>query len=513
MFIKHTLLVWLCIISATGLQAQNIVAAEYFFDTDPGISKGKKLTVKQPAGSVHFNDSVSVNSLQPGSHSFSIRTQDSAGIWSLFETRSFYLSQGSGKGLLNIDSAEYFFDADPGIGKGKKLKVKNSSDSVHFNDSVVTTSLQPGTHTFSIRTRTTDGKWSLFDTRSFFMGSGSGKGVLDIDSAEYFFDADPGIGKGNSLVVNNSSDSVHFNDSVSTAGLQAGSHSFSIRTRTTDGKWSLFGTRSFFIGSGSGKGLLNIDSAEYFFDTDPGIGKGKKLKVKNSSDSVHFNDSVSTAGLQRGSHSFSIRTRTTDGKWSLFDTRTFFLGGSGNGLFNITAAEYFFDVDPGIGKATPLNIATQGDSIHINDSVSNVYLPGKNHFFCIRVKTSDGKWSLYESRAFSFLDGNRDRDGLADYEEPFYGTDPLNFDTNGDGLADGVNAFTGLNPLSTDTDSDKISNAQEILNGTSPLLKDTDGDGVPDNKDAFPLDRFRTVIPPKNLSDHTPPVITIVEPF
>jgi hypothetical protein len=106
-----------------------------------------------------------------------------------------------------------------------------------------------------------------------------------------------------------------------------------------------------------------------------------------------------------------------------------------------------------------------------------------------------------------------DRDGLNDLQELAYQTDSTNFDTNGDGLADGVNVFTGSPPLGTDTDSDGIANIQEIINGTSPVLNDTDGDGVPDNLDPFPLDRYRKMLPPVNLSDHTPPVITLQEPF
>jgi hypothetical protein len=107
---------------------------------------------------------------------------------------------------------------------------------------------------------------------------------------------------------------------------------------------------------------------------------------------------------------------------------------------------------------------------------------------------------------------NEDRDGLNNYDEYINATDPKNFDTNGDGLADGVNVFVGLPPLNTDTDGDGISNIQEKLNGTSPVLADTDKDGVSDALDPFPLDRFRKQLPSPNLSDHTPPVITLQEP-
>ncbi len=130
----------------------------------------------------------------------------------------------------------------------------------------------------------------------------------------------------------------------------------------------------------------------------------------------------------------------------------------------------------------------------------------------IRVKNNTGRWSILESRSFSFIYADKDRDGLADYEEPFYGTNWLVFDTNSDYLADGVNVFTGLAALSNDTDGDGLSNIVEIAQGTSPILKDTDSDGVNDKDDPFPLNPLRWKIAPKNAADHTAPVITLYEP-
>ena len=107
-----------------------------------------------------------------------------------------------------------------------------------------------------------------------------------------------------------------------------------------------------------------------------------------------------------------------------------------------------------------------------------------------------------------------DRDGLFDPTEAgLYGTSNTVFDSNKDGLADGINVFTGFLVLSPDTDGDGLSNLQEIINGTNPLLADTDFDGVPDSIDAYPLDRYRSKIPPPNAADHAAPVITLTEPF
>lgn len=108
--------------------------------------------------------------------------------------------------------------------------------------------------------------------------------------------------------------------------------------------------------------------------------------------------------------------------------------------------------------------------------------------------------------------GDSDGDGLPDWKEREIGTDPYNADTNGDGVSDGVEYFAGLDPANMDMDGDGLTNAQELAMGTNPFSADTDGDGVPDNQDAYPLDPSRWQAPGPDPNDHTPPVITLIEP-
>lgn len=86
-----------------------------------------------------------------------------------------------------------------------------------------------------------------------------------------------------------------------------------------------------------------------------------------------------------------------------------------------------------------------------------------------------------------------DNDGLPDYAEKIYGTDPENADTDGDGLSDYDEIYkTGTNPLKYDTDEDGVNdadsdndkdgltNSEELALGTNPNSADTDGDGLSD---------------------------------
>jgi hypothetical protein len=104
-----------------------------------------------------------------------------------------------------------------------------------------------------------------------------------------------------------------------------------------------------------------------------------------------------------------------------------------------------------------------------------------------------------------------DGDGLTNAAEYRLGTDPLDPDTNRDGIPDGLEFRMGKSPTNPDVDGDGVLNSVERAQGTDPFKADTDGDGVADGADCFPLDPTRQC-PAIDPNDHTPPVITLLEP-
>ena len=92
--------------------------------------------------------------------------------------------------------------------------------------------------------------------------------------------------------------------------------------------------------------------------------------------------------------------------------------------------------------------------------------------------------------------GDTDGDGLNNYEECYYTTDPVKADMDGDGLGDGqeVNRL-GTDPRFTDTDGDAISDKVEVEGFVyggqrwylDPNNPDTNGDGVVDSVDCTTL--------------------------
>lgn len=142
----------------------------------------------------------------------------------------------------------------------------------------------------------------------------------------------------------------------------------------------------------------NIIAAEYFFDNDPGFDNGISLNVTNNN-AISESYTLSTTSLSQGFHNLFIRVKNSQNRWSLYGQRLFYKSPPiGNN--DIVSAEYFIDVDPGVGNATVVAV-TQGTTLSetINIDIPSD-LPSGDHFLHLRILNSSGIWSLYARPEF-----------------------------------------------------------------------------------------------------------------
>jgi len=219
-----------------------------------------------------------------------------------------------------ITSAEYFFDEDPGVGTGTSLAVDSNSGELTQSYSISASGLSQGFHSLYIRTKNSDNNWSLYHREMVYIKNFD---ISNIASAEYFFDEDFGVGTGTSLAVDSNSGQLvqSFAVSLSGLGLTDGFHSFYIRTQDGNGNWSLYHREIIYIKNFDFI-TSEVGAAEYFIDSDPGIGNGVGLTFVDTSLSTQML-SFSSTGLSEGDHMFYIRGQNENGEWSIYDSALF----------------------------------------------------------------------------------------------------------------------------------------------------------------------------------------------
>ena len=214
-----------------------------------------------------------------------------------------------------------------------------------------------------------------------------------IHTIEYFFDTDPGFGNGSTITVTPAAtvvSSLSFTPNIS--ALSNGLHVLYVRTIDSNYRKSLSIPRLFYKENIVANTGVNATAAEYFFDVDPGFGNGTAAAVTPGGIvSFVFNGNI--ASLSTGLHMLYVRVKDALGNWSLTKQSVFYREAVvTNPAQNITAAEYFFDTDPGFGSATPTPVVA-GQLISFNISGDISPLTNGLHYLFVRTRAADGKWS------------------------------------------------------------------------------------------------------------------------
>jgi PKD repeat protein len=142
-----------------------------------------------------------------------------------------------------------------------------------------------------------------------------------------------------------------------------------------------------------------IDHAEYFFDTDPGIGNGIPLSFSGY-DVINFTAEIEFDGLAEGFHFIFFRFRNENGQWGIAQGRCFFIiNQTSEPIPEITQAEYFLNQDPGIGEGFPITL-TPGTNVSFLQEISMPLLKKGFHHLYIRFKDEYGNWGIAQGRSF-----------------------------------------------------------------------------------------------------------------
>ncbi|MEO8770477.1 MAG: hypothetical protein ABI402_10345 [Ferruginibacter sp.] len=137
------------IILQTMAFSQNIIKGEYFVDNDPGFSLAIPFSVN-PQSDLLLDSVLHPASILPGYHKLYMRFRDDDGNWSHTLRRNIEVINSSS---FLISGAEYFFNADPGIGNANSIYFTNTSTDGSFTFKIPIENIPVGAHTLYIRSK------------------------------------------------------------------------------------------------------------------------------------------------------------------------------------------------------------------------------------------------------------------------------------------------------------------------------------------------------------------------
>ena len=204
------LLVMLC--GGAYSQAQVIMGAECFIDTDPGEGNGFAMQADDGAFDEEIEevyiDDIPTDNLCIGFHTVYVRFQDSDGEWCIPKPlmNDLRISRSNLRilGEIYVADAEYFVDTDPGEGNGipieavKLLPADGGFETIpdvfderqeYLQEEMPTIDLTTGDHNLFVRIQDSNGLWGVPRMFPFTVYE-----TPTLAGAEFFIDVDPGKG-------------------------------------------------------------------------------------------------------------------------------------------------------------------------------------------------------------------------------------------------------------------------------------------------------------------------------
>lgn len=222
--------------------------------------------------------------------------------------------------------------------------------------------------------------------------------LVGIGGAEYYWNNDPGEGLATALQPADG----NFDQAVETAiaqtapALAPGTHAFYVRFKSANGIWGPAFKALLTVESNAALAAPQVTQAEYFWNNDPGQGNGTALLAFDG----NFNSALETAlgnlpsgSLALGANSLGIRVKDAAAWGPVFTTMVEVEAPVTVAAPQITAAECFFDTDPGEGNGTTV-LAMDGNFDRAVETLlanlpTNTLSTG-SHIFSIRVRSAQG---------------------------------------------------------------------------------------------------------------------------
>ena len=285
--------------------------------------------------------------------------------------------------------AEYFFNTEPAPGSGVVIPASNNEP---FNDTAfyerlagIYGSLPIGWNRVGMRFKTAAGQWSTTAWRSL-----------------YIFEDAPRTGT--AFVRPDGSVAYSGNNDFTAVGTNAMGAAWGSQFVDADPRLQGLPDQNLVLENNTGVEHLEnaIVWAEYFIDTDPGVGNGITLPMDRrilDSTAPVFEFGLDSSLLPVGAHEIGLRLRMADGTWGVTRTITFHvfedveLPIPQKAEVNDSEHTWNADVSAGFGYGINLENSTKGTEIgQVNNSVQTAPLDLGDQGLFLKFKTNANDW-------------------------------------------------------------------------------------------------------------------------
>lgn len=229
--------------------------------------------------------------------------------------------------------------------------------------------------------------------------SGQAQGVL---SAEYFWDSDPGQGNGTAMQAADASfgDAIEEIIAFDSELLPVGPHTFNIRVRDINMNWGpVFSVVVNIEPSIVTVRDIQITAGESFWDNDPGAGNGTAFVAFDGNIDAAIERMVNAALTvpDVGIHTLNIRVRDAENNWGPLFSMVVSIEPAISTVreIRVTAAEYYFDNDPGPGNGTAM-LALDGNFNAALKAIRGGAIPQPIeegvHVLWMRARDAESNW-------------------------------------------------------------------------------------------------------------------------
>ncbi len=400
--------------AALVTRTTSIAQAELFWDTDPGQGNGTSVLALDG----NFSDAIEallasgISAPALGNHTLNVRVKDPTGTWGpKFSTIVRVESQMVTRSI-SVSQAELFWDTDPGNGNGTPVLALDGN----FDNAIETVlnsglnAPTAGNHKLCVRVKDVAGVWGPKFTTVVRVDNALVTRSISVSQAELYWDTDPGNGNGTPLIALDG----NFDQAIETAlnsGLNApasGNHKLCVRVKDVAGVWGPKFTTIVRVDSALITRNISVSQAELFWDTDPGNGNGTAMIAfdGNFDNAIEVVLNSGLATPSAGMHKLSVRNKDASGTWGPKFTTTVKIDSLAIiRNITVTAAEFYFDTDPGFGAGIQL-LAFDGN---FDDAIESAYrywnfLPDTGwHTLNVRAKDISGTWGPVFTTALHLL--------------------------------------------------------------------------------------------------------------